>query len=186
MRRLGVGLMLSLLAQATSLAASERSAPSRMDWSSMSAEQHKALKAGTAIASQEKASQSTGSTPTSASMGKDDAAPIAHVYLDGMRKALEVIKAGNQTSFRVEGSGSLLRHAGRAILKLSKAKTQAELNDQLAPFGLIANTALDTLGLTWSANGKPGVDGLLALNKLQEGGLVQSATPDWQRGLAKK
>ena len=160
------------LAQATP----ERMPSERVDWANLSTEQQKALKAGSG-AKEKQADQAAGAsslnTPT-------------YTYQEGKRHNLELSGSGEQVSFRLSGSGSSLKHAGRVIIRLTHKKSLSQLNDNLASYGFVAGSTLDTDGLIWSAQGKPGTEGILHLNRLQESGVVQSVSPDWQRNFSKK
>lgn len=110
----------------------------------------------------------------------------AYCYVAGVRHSLSVEGSGSSAVFRLDGSGSALRHAGRAVLDTRGTTQASALAAQLAPFGLSIDKPLDEGGSRWSIKSAAGLEGLQALNRLQESGLVLSITPDWQRDLRKK
>ncbi len=109
-----------------------------------------------------------------------------YIYQDGQRASVDIQGEGAQATFRLEGSGTNLRYAGRGEIKLLTAKAPADLKAALELHGLQLGTSMDASGLIWTVLTPPGLVGLKALNQLKESGLVANATPDWQRDLRKK
>ncbi len=109
-----------------------------------------------------------------------------YVYQEGQRASVDIQGEGSQATFRLEGSGTNLHYVGRGVIKLSTAKTPAELKAALELRGLQLGTSMDESGLVWTVLTPPGLAGLKALNQLKESGLAANATPDWQRDLRKK
>ena len=142
---------------------------SRLDWSKLSPEQQIAVK-------------------SSGIQGKEVSAPTQkyYVYQNGQQVAIESKGDPAQAVFRIVGSGTDLRHVGRGEIKLAAAKSTNDIKIMLEPFGLQLDASKDTAGLVWMVQTPSGMDGLKALNKLKESGLVLSASPDWQRDLRKK
>lgn len=142
---------------------------SRLDWSKLSPEQQIAVK-------------------SSGIQGKEVSAPTQkyYVYQNGQQVAIESKGDPAQAVFRIVGSGTDLRHVGRGEIKLATAKSMADMKIMLEPFGLQLDASKDMAGLVWLVQTPSGLEGLKALNKLKESGLVLSASPDWQRDLRKK
>jgi hypothetical protein len=141
----------------------------RLDWEKLSTEQQLALKGNNV---QGKEVSVLGQTH--------------YFYKEGQRVVLHAKGDDAQTVFRLEGSGTELRHVGRGEIKLSAAKTPGELKSTLEALGLKLGTQMDASGFVWTVQTPPGLTGLKALNQLKESGFALSASPDWQRDLRKK
>jgi hypothetical protein len=162
----GIGLICLGTAASLALAQAPRA---RVDWEKLSPEQQTAIKAEVVQA-------------------KSVNAPSQQYYFyrDGQRHPVEMTGEGAQAIFRVEGLGTNLRYSGRGEIKLSSAKSSADLKAILEPRGLQLGTSLDSFGMVWTILSPNGLSGLKALNELKESGLVIDATPDWRRELKKK
>jgi hypothetical protein len=152
----------------SSIAQSEPSRQ-RVDWDKLSPEQQAAIKA-------------------SGIQGKEVTAPPQsyYVYQKEQRTPVTVQGAGANAVFRMEGAGSDLRHSGRGLISLSANKPSGDLKVALERFGIQLGRSIDPAGLIWTVQTPPGLEGLKSLNQLKESGIVDSASPDWQRDLKKK
>jgi hypothetical protein len=147
------------------------SKPPRVAWDKLSSEQHKDIKGGASASSPLQTKSST---------------VVQQVYKDGQRHSLSVSGSGAGAVFHLDSQGAALSHLGRGTVTLASPKTKAELSALLEKFGLAPDRALDANGLHWLVLSEAGPQGIAALNRLQESGLVLSAEPDWQRNLRKK
>jgi flagellar motor protein MotB len=165
---LALGMMAGLMTGLSSQAVAQTSRQ-KVDWDNVSVEQQKALKASSVQA-------------------KDLVAPTQkhYVYQEDRRMPIEFKGEGAEAVFRIEGSGTDLRHSGRGSFRLASAKSETELKPLLEKLGLQLGQPLDGAGLVWMVHTPQGLAGLKALNQLKESGLAVSASPDWQRDIRKK
>jgi hypothetical protein len=163
-----VTLSIGFLSTIASIAEAEPS-KQRLKWESLSPEQQSALK-------------STGIQLKEVSLPRQK----YYVYQEGRRTVIEIKGEGALAVFRMEGSGTDLRYAGRGEIKIASPKSAAELKAILEQRGVQLENSMDAVGQVWTVRTDPGLIGLKALNSLQESGLATHASPDWQRDLRKK